>query len=90
MLPTTGHEHWPRRSCPRYNGCSARAGLCAGRDWGQEEKGMTEDEMVRWHHRLDGHGFVIGCTRSQLQYAGSSVFVVACRVFSCSLWDLVP
>ena len=22
----------------------------AGRDWGQEEKGMTEDEMVRWHH----------------------------------------
>ena len=30
----------------------------AGRDWGQEEKGMTEDEMVRWRHRLDGHGFV--------------------------------
>ena len=29
----------------------------AGRDWGQEEKGTTEDEMVRWHHRLDGHGF---------------------------------
>ena len=27
----------------------------AGRDWGQEEKGMTEDEMVGWHHRLDGH-----------------------------------
>ena len=26
----------------------------AGRDWGQEEKGMTEDEMVGWHHRLDG------------------------------------
>ena len=25
----------------------------AGRDWGQEEKGMTEDEMARWHHRLD-------------------------------------
>ena len=29
----------------------------AGKDWGQEEKGMTEDEMVGWHHRLDGHGF---------------------------------
>ena len=29
----------------------------AGRDWGQEEKGMTEDEMAGWHHRLDGHGF---------------------------------
>ena len=27
----------------------------AGRDWGQEEKGTTEDEMPGWHHRLDGH-----------------------------------
>ena len=25
----------------------------AGRDWGQEEKGTTEDEMARWHHRLN-------------------------------------
>ena len=33
----------------------------AGRDWGQEEKGTTEDEMVGWHHRLDGHEF--GWTR---------------------------
>ena len=29
----------------------------AEKDWRQEEKGMTEDEMVRWHHRLDGHEF---------------------------------
>jgi len=29
----------------------------AGKDWGQEEKGTTEDEMVGWHHRLDGHDF---------------------------------
>ena len=29
----------------------------ARRDWGQEEKGMTEDEVARWHHRLDGHEF---------------------------------
>ena len=29
----------------------------AGRDWGQEEEGMTEDEMVGWHRRLNGHGF---------------------------------
>ena len=29
----------------------------AGRDWGQEEKGMTEDEMVGWHHWLNGHEF---------------------------------
>ena len=30
---------------------------CAGKDWGQEEKGTTEDEMAGWHHRLKGHGF---------------------------------
>ena len=30
----------------------------AGRDWGQEEKGMTEDKMAGWHHWLDGHEFV--------------------------------
>ena len=29
----------------------------AGKDWRQGEKGMTEDEMVGWYHRLDGHGF---------------------------------
>ena len=29
----------------------------AGRDWGQEEKGRTEDEMAGWHHWLDGHEF---------------------------------
>ena len=29
----------------------------AGKDWGQEEKGMKEDEMVGWHHQLDGHEF---------------------------------
>ena len=29
----------------------------AGKDWRHEEKGMTEDEMAAWHHRLDGHEF---------------------------------
>ena len=29
----------------------------AGKDWRQEEKGMTEDEMVGWHHQLKGHEF---------------------------------
>ena len=29
----------------------------AGKDWGQEEKGTTEDETVGWHHQLDGHEF---------------------------------
>ena len=29
----------------------------AGRDWGQEEEGTTEDEMAGWHHQLNGHEF---------------------------------
>ena len=39
-------KHWLVRKDPS-----------AGKDWRQEEKGMTEDEMVGWHHRLDGHEF---------------------------------
>ena len=27
----------------------------SGKDWGQEKKGTTEDEMAGWHHRLNGH-----------------------------------
>ena len=40
-------------SCPQVIGKDSDA----GRDWGQEEKGTTEDEMAGWHHRLDGHEF---------------------------------
>ena len=29
----------------------------AGKDWGQEEKGVTDDGMVGWHHQLNGHEF---------------------------------
>ena len=29
----------------------------AGKDWGREEKGTTEDEMVGWHHQLNGYEF---------------------------------
>ena len=49
-----------------------------GKDWGQEEKGTTEDEMVGWHHRLNGHEFeqALGVDDGQ----GS----LAC----CSLWGL--
>ena len=32
-----------------------RKDLDAGKDWRKEEKGMTKDEMVAWHHRLNGH-----------------------------------
>ena len=31
--------------------------LTLRRDWGQEEKGTTEDEMAGWHHQLDGREF---------------------------------
>ena len=31
-----------------------KTGRDAGRDWGQEEKGTTEDEMAGWHHGVDG------------------------------------
>ena len=33
------------------------AATYAGKDRGQEEKGVTEDEMVGWHHQLNGRGF---------------------------------
>jgi len=46
-----------------------------GKDWGQEEKGMTEDEMAGWHHWLNGHGFVwtpgVGDGQGGLVFCGS-------------------
>ena len=44
---------WPPHAKSRLTGKDADA----GRDWGQEEKGMTENEMVGWHHQLNGHEF---------------------------------
>ena len=48
----------------------------AGRDWGQEEKGTTEDEMIGWHHQLDGHEF------EQASGVGDGQGSLAC----CSPW----
>ena len=42
---------------PDVKGRLVRKDLDAGKDRRQEEKGMTEDEMVGWHHRLSGHEF---------------------------------
>ena len=42
---------WP----PDAKSCLIGKDSDAGRDWGQEEKGMTEDEMAGWHQQLDGH-----------------------------------
>ena len=50
----------------------------AGKDWRQEEKGMTEDETVGWHHQLDGHEF------EQVLGVGDGQGSLAC----CSLWGL--
>ena len=44
---------WP----PNVKNWLIRKDPDAGQDWKQEEKGMTEDEMVGWHHQLDGHEF---------------------------------
>ena len=50
----------------------------AGRDWRQEEKGMTEDEMAGWHHYLDGHEF------EQTLEVGDGQGGLAC----CNSWGL--
>ena len=55
----------------------------AGRDWGQEEKGTTEDEMAGWHHRLDGHEFErtpgVGDGQGGLE---------CCSSWGCKEWDM--
>ena len=53
----------------------------AGRDWGQEEKGTTKDEIAGWHHRLDGHEF--GWT----QGVGSQGGLVCCNSWGCKESD---
>ena len=55
----------------------------AGRDWGQEEKGTTEDEMAGWHHRLNGHGF--GWTPGVGDGQGGSV---CCGSWGCKESDM--
>ena len=49
----------------------------AGRDWGLEEAGTTEDEMAEWHHRLDGREF------EQIPGVGDGQGGLAC----CGLWS---
>ena len=54
----------------------------AGKDWGQEEKGMTEDEMVGWHHRLNGHRF-----RWTLGVGDGHGGLACCSSWSCKELD---
>ena len=44
---------WPHDAKSQLSGKDSDA----GKDWGQEEKGTIEDEMVEWHHQLNGHEF---------------------------------
>ena len=55
----------------------------AGKDWGQEEKGATENELVGWHHWLNGHEFkqTLGDSEGQ----GS---LVCCRLWGGKESDL--
>ena len=55
-----------------------------GKDWGQEEKGTTEDEMVGWHHRLNGHGF--GWTPGIGDGQGG---LVGCGSWGCKKSDMI-
>ena len=53
---THSHTHtpqWLKLECSTVNAHR----YFAGKDWRQEEKGVTEDEVAGWHHRLDGHEF---------------------------------
>ena len=56
----------------------------AGKDWRQEEKGTTEDEMIGWHHQLDGHEFEhsLGVGDGQRSLACYGQGSLAC----CSSW----
>ena len=47
-LKSFGYLMWRANSLEKTN---------AGKDWGQKEKGVTEDELVGWHNRLNGHEF---------------------------------
>ena len=55
----------------------------AGRDWGQEEKGTTEDEMAVWHHKLDAHefGWTLGVGDGQEAWRAAILGVAKCRIW---------
>ena len=64
---------WPPDAKSRLTGKNPDA----GKDRGQHEKGATEDEMVGWHHRLNGHEFVqtLGDSEGQRSLACYSLWV---------------
>ena len=59
-------------------------GSDAGEDWGQEEMGMTEDEMVGWYHWLNGHEFAQTPGDSEVQRS-----LVWCSPWDCKKLDTI-
>ena len=55
----------------------------AGKDWGQEEKGVTQDEMFRWHHQFNGHE--LGQTPGDGEAQGS---LACCSPWGCEKLDM--
>ena len=70
---------WP----PNAKNCLIWKDPDAGKDRRQEEKGMTEDEMVGWHHRLDGHEF-----EETLGVGDGQGGLVYCRPRGCQESDM--
>ena len=58
--------------------------LYAGKDWRHEEKGMTEDEMVKWYHRFNGHE--LKQTPGDTERQGS---LACCSPWGCKDWATV-
>ena len=54
----------------------------AGKDWRQEMKGMTEDEMIGWHHRVSGHEF-----QSTLEVGDGQGGLACCSPWGPKEWD---
>ena len=60
-----------------------RKDCVSGKDWRQEEKRTTEDEMVGWHHWLDGHGFEQASGVGEGQRG-----LVCCSPWGCKMSDM--
>ena len=68
---------WP----PDTKNCFIRKKPDAGKDWRQEEKGTTEDEMATWHHPLNGH-------ESEQALGGAEGQPVCCSPWDCEMLDM--
>ena len=74
----------------------------AGRDWGQEEKGMTEDEMAGWHHWVDGResewtpgvgdgqGGLVCCDSWGRQESDTTEQLIWSDLIWCSMYSCYP